>query len=139
MPDKAGPARHQEGERNVWMREQPHREVDIDKVRAYALDLAESTSLRYVARLIPVCVSTLHNFLGGAAPHPRVRTLLCKWYLRETGKGAEEAAAVDVLCEPFTGDERQQVRAGLLGVVARAHAQAGRKVPEWIRRVRGDG
>jgi transcriptional regulator with XRE-family HTH domain len=63
----------------VWTRTKPL-VFQIEVVRAYARERSERTSLREVAGEIGVGASTLHNFLRGSTPHPRIRLKLAAWY-----------------------------------------------------------
>jgi hypothetical protein len=116
------------------------RDVPIDDVRELARDRAEQSSLRHLAPEIGLGHSTLHNFLNGAAPHPRVRRLLGMWYLRETGAaGGEEeslrpyAAAVEVLLGGVPASARGRATADLLEVLDRGY---GSKKPSWLQALR---
>lgn len=118
------------------------RDVPIDAVRELARDHAERTSLRQLAPEIGLGHSTLHNFLSGAAPHPRVRRLLGLWYLRVTGGSAEEftirpyAAAIDVLLSEVPEAVRDRARADLLGVLERGYRASGVEAPGWLAALR---
>jgi hypothetical protein len=79
------------------MREIPYAGQSIEAVRSYANNVVNLASLRAVATTIPLSHSTLHNFLDGADPHPRVRRILFAWYKRQHGEGAEVRATLDTL------------------------------------------
>jgi hypothetical protein len=118
------------------------RDVPIDPVREYARDRAEQTSIRHLAADIGLGHSTVHNFLNGAAPHPRVRRRLVEWYLARTGQApeyAEEtyAAALDVLVRELPAESRDQARGGLLRALAAMHDDLGLPVPPWLASLRG--
>ena len=113
-------------------REIPYRDVDIDRVREYAAVAANRTSLRTLAPEIGLGHSTLHNFLGGAAPHPRVRTALCKWYLRETGAGEDVRAALETLSAYFPAEVRPDVQQALLGTMAESFRKLDMQAPDWL-------
>jgi hypothetical protein len=115
----------------------PYPDIDIDQVRDHALRAVNRASLRSIAPTIPVGFTTLHNFLGGAVPHPRVRTALCEWYLRDRGDDGGSSAALDTLLGPFAQDEREGARRTLLDALARAYADAGRTAPAWIGKASG--
>jgi hypothetical protein len=115
------------------------RAVDVDTMRAWYRDLCDQSSLRQVAPLCGVGHTTLHNFLSGAVPHPRVRRLLALKYLRETGTGiGAEAASVDALLEPFDPEIRATGRRAILAVLAGLYEQGGQVVPGWITRELGE-
>jgi hypothetical protein len=119
------------------------RDVPLDDIRELARDRAELSSLRHLAPEIGLGHSTLHNFLNGAAPHPRVRRLLGLWYLRETGaEGAEDAAfrpfasALDILLGGVPAEARDKGARELLDVLKRVHASSGAKEPAWLKTLR---
>jgi hypothetical protein len=118
------------------------RDVPLDDIRELARDRAEQSSLRHLAPVIGLGHSTLHNFLNGAAPHPRVRRLLGLWYLRETGaEGAEEevvrpfASALDILLSGVPPESRSQAMDEVLDVLERGYAPTG-KLPSWLTALR---
>jgi hypothetical protein len=115
----------------------PYPDIDIDQVRDHALRAVNRASLRSIAPTIPVGFTTLHNFLGGSVPHPRVRTALCEWYLRDRGGDGGSSAALDTLLEPFGEGEREGARRTLLDALVRAYADAGRPAPGWIGTANG--
>jgi hypothetical protein len=119
------------------------RDVPLDDIRELARDRAELSSLRHLAPEIGLGHSTLHNFLNGAAPHPRVRRLLGLWYLRETGaEGAEEvalrpyASALDILLGGMPDSARPGAAGEVLDVIERLHASSGAKKPAWLQALR---
>jgi hypothetical protein len=115
------------------------RDVPIDAVRDLARDHAERTSLRQLAPEIGLGHSTLHNFLNGAAPHPRVRRLLALWYLRVTGGGDDAetyAAAVDVLLASVPEEARSSAASDLLDVLERGYDASGTARPPWLTALR---
>lgn len=122
------------------MTQQIHpRDVPTDAVRDLAREHAERSSLRLLAPEIGVGHSTLHNFLGGAAPHPRVRRLLGLWYLRVTGGSPEEfklrpyVAALDLLLEDVHESARARARLTLLECVSdHVYGASGGESPDWL-------
>jgi len=119
------------------------RDVPIDAVRELARDRAEQTSLRHLAPEIGLGHSTLHNFLNGAAPHPRVRRLLGLWYLRETGAaGAEEeslrpyTSALDLLLGGVPATARRGAAGDVLDVLERGYTAGGGRKPGWLQALR---
>ena len=118
------------------------RDVPIDPVREYARDRAEQTSIRHLAADIGLGHSTVHNFLNGAAPHPRGRRRLVEWYLARTGQAPEYAqetysAALEVLVRELPAESREQARGGLLRALAAMHDDLGLPVPPWLASLRG--
>ncbi len=118
------------------------RDVPIDAVRELARDHAERTSLRQLAPEIGLGHSTLHNFLGGAAPHPRVRRLLGLWYLRVTGGSADHfslrpyVSAMDVLLAEVPAELRGRAAAEVLDVLERGYRESGADIPAWLHALR---
>lgn len=113
------------------------RDIPIEPVREYARDRAEQTSIRHLAADVGLGHSTVHNFLNGAAPHPRVRRKLVEWYLARTGQApeyAEEtyAAALEVLVRQLPAENREQARAGLVRALRDMHHELGLPVPPWL-------
>jgi hypothetical protein len=118
------------------------RDVPIDAVRELARDHAERTSLRLLAPEIGLGHSTLHNFLNGAAPHPRVRRLLGLWYLRVTGGSAVDfsvrryAEAIDVLLADLPEDARDRAAKEVLDFLQSRFQASGTSVPAWLAALR---
>lgn len=118
------------------------RDVPIEAVRELAREHAERTSLRHLAPEIGLGHSTLHNFLGGAAPHPRVRRLLGLWYLRVTGGGdgtdavQPYASALQVLLGSLPPASRDRAQQEVLDVVERGFTRAGAGTPAWLQALR---
>jgi hypothetical protein len=76
-------------------------------VREYARERAELSSLRKVAPEIGLGHSTLHNFLKGANPHPRVWRALRTWYAEASTRDAGDGEPPKV--DPLRG-ERERLR-----------------------------
>ncbi|HLM66118.1 MAG TPA: hypothetical protein VK358_01260 [Longimicrobium sp.] len=119
------------------------RDVPIEAMRELARDHAERTSLRHLAPEIGLGHSTLHNFLNGATPHPRVRRLLGTWYLRMTsgeGGAAESAetyaSALRVLLGDLPAPSRERAAGEVLDVVERGYDKAGKTRPGWLDALR---
>ena len=111
--------------------------TDIDALRAYAARRVRFASLRAVGREMGVNHSTLHTFLHGREPGPRIRSLVCEWYYREMDDGRDAAAALGVLARFVSEPEQQRaLRDDLLGAVERAILSAGKDVPRWIAGMR---
>lgn len=120
------------------------RDVPIDPVREYARDRAEQTSIRHLAADIGLGHSTVHNFLNGAAPHPRVRRRLVEWYLARTGQAPEYAqetysAALEVLVRELPAEDRDRARAGIVRSLVAMHEELGIPAPPWLSELTGEG
>jgi hypothetical protein len=119
------------------------RDVPIEAVRELARDYAERSSLRHLAPEIGLGHSTLHNFLNGAAPHPRVRRLLAIWYLRATGAAGEDeeairpyVSALEILLGGVPDEARDRATAAVLDVLEQGYASSGAAPPGWLRTLR---
>ncbi|HEX8394425.1 MAG TPA: hypothetical protein VF665_18915 [Longimicrobium sp.] len=117
------------------------REVSLEALRELALDRAEQSSIRVLAAEIGLGPSTLHNFLSGATPHPRVRRKLAEWFVGEVG--AERAypdqayaSALGILLSAVDPAVRDDAAADVLGLIERVHVQNGTAAPAWLRRLR---
>lgn len=113
------------------------RSIPIPKLREFYADLAERNSIRVVAGWCGIGHSTLHNFLQGASPHPRVRRLLALYYVTAqqggdpTGGRAEALAA---LIADIEESQRRQAVRDILQVLEQGFGTA--KVPLWIAAIR---
>lgn len=118
------------------------REVPIEIVRELARHRAEQRTLRYVASQIGVGLSTLHNFVRGAMPHPRIRQKLAEWYVREVGQGGDAypdvayASAVQVLVAGIPADRRKDAAEDLVSLLEALHSKHGLPTPPWLERLR---
>lgn len=119
------------------------RDVPIAAVRELARDHVERTSLRHLAPEMGLGHTTLHNFLNGAAPHPRVRRLLGEWYLRVTaGETQTEAStrayasALEILLGGLPVSSRGRAAGEVLDVVERGYEKAGKPRPRWLDALR---
>jgi hypothetical protein len=118
------------------------REVSIETVRDLARHRSEQRSLRYVADQIGVGASTLHNFLRGAMPHPRIRHKLAEWYVRELGSGRDafpdEAyfSAVQLLVAGLPADGRENAADDVVSLLEELHERRGLPKPPWLERLR---
>jgi hypothetical protein len=116
-----------------------HRE--IERVRAYVRERAETTSIRIVAGYIGLGHSTVHNFLSGATPHPRVRRTLVEWYRTQiSGDGLLEAveAALAELCSRVPADFTLRTRGEILSAMETAYSDAGLNPPSWLTSAKKD-
>ena len=121
------------------------RDLPLDVVREMARDRAERTSIRHVAGEMGMGSSTLHNFLRGTEPHPRVRRVLAEWYSREISKGGTEyhestyTSALQVLLAALPAEVRPAATQDVLGAIERLHLKSGTPLPWWLRQRRAVG
>lgn len=111
------------------------RAVPVETLRDWYRELVELSSLRQVAPLCGVGHSTLHNFLSGASPHPRVKRLLAIYYLVQGSSEDETRPARDalaVLSQGIDGHKRDRVVQQILEVVEQAHRQCQAEPPQWL-------
>jgi hypothetical protein len=107
---------------------------DIEAIREYVTDKAERSSVRVTADAIDVRHSTLHNFIQGAMPHPRIRRLMVEWYARDTaGEGAPWREAVDALLSGLPADRQPEGKRVVLDAVERVYRAAGIEPPAWTQ------
>jgi hypothetical protein len=118
------------------------RELPIEAVRELARDRSERSSIRHLADQMGVKHSTLHNFLKGAIPHPRVRRMLGEWYVRELGSGGDDypdaayASAVRVLVAGLPEDAQADAAEDVISLLVQAHQKTGLPKPGWLDRLR---
>lgn len=78
-------------------------------------------------------VSTLHNFLPGAMPRPRIRMKLATHSLQGAGAGRAVEGVLAVLLSGMPESRVEQARRGLLGAVADVYRSAGVEPPPWTQ------
>lgn len=111
----------------------------IEKVRDLVWDHVERSSIRTVAEEIGIGHSTLHNFINGAEPYPRIRRVLIDWHAWKTGGEAafENAdAALTILGGYFPPEARAAVRAEHVDLMETEFRRDGTEPPEWLSRLR---
>lgn len=117
-------------------------EVPIETVRELARGRSEQRSLRYVAEQIGVGLSTLHNFLRGSMPHPRIRYKLAEWYVGEVRRDGEAftdgtyVSAVQVIVSAVPAEGRTDATEDVISLVERLHDKHGLRRPVWVERLR---
>jgi transcriptional regulator with XRE-family HTH domain len=108
----------------------------IEAVRAYSQERAARTTLREVAEQVGVGASTLHNFLRGSNPHPRIRLKLAAWYADSLPEGNGTMAARNAISALLVGYPAEHyavaVRA-LVDGVAELFGAVGAEPPPWTR------
>lgn len=121
------------------MRPVPYESVNLADVRALLAARANRTSLREVGEEIDINHSTLHNFLHGSAPHPRIRVKLCEWYISQTEAAPEAAIGLHLLTGYLPESRRVGARLRMLEMMAREFAESGLPVPAWLAEMLGEG
>lgn len=120
------------------MRAVPYPELDIGEVRAFILRRVNRSSLRTVGAKIGIGHSTLDHFVDGQNPTPRIRGLLCEYYLRENDDlEADVEVALELCTGYFPPEHRARVRRGFLDLMASEFTASRLPVPEWLERMRG--
>lgn len=126
------------------MRDLPFPHLDFDRVREYANERVNGSSLRVLAYQIGINHSTLHNFIEGARPHARTRAALGAWYVEQTGDegrpGAVETrgeaglrAALTLLGAFYPPEYRASTRRRFAAFLVKEAGQSGVPVPAWLR------
>lgn len=108
----------------------------VEVVRAYAQDRAARTTLREVAKEVGIGLSTLHNFVRGSSPHPRIRTKLAAWYAQQVPADTGAAAArnaVGVLLAGYPAEHYPAAVRALLDGVAELYLAVGAEPPLWTK------
>lgn len=118
-------------------REVPYPDVDIEAVRAHARWRVREKTIRCVASEVGINHSTLHTFLHGRDPGPRIRSDLCEWYFRELDDGRDAEVALVILSKFMpSAAEKQALRNNVLDSLEDGFQRTGRDVPPWIARLR---
>lgn len=110
----------------------------LERARAHAQNRAEAWSVRVLAESVGVGHSTLHNFLRGAMPHPRIRRLILAWYAHDMDAASRAAEdALGKLLSFLPSGHHPQAATRLLRCVEEVYRDAGVDPPAWtIGRVR---
>jgi lambda repressor-like predicted transcriptional regulator len=116
-------------------------DINLADVRECVVELQEQGySLRALGTEMDLCHTTLHNFVGGAEPHPKVRRKLVDWYLSRTG-GRPDVTTASVALTSLIGllplEGQPAARAGFIDVVEQSFRGCGRAVPDWVGAFRG--
>lgn len=104
-----------------------------EAVRAYAQERTRRATLRAVAEEVGIGASTLHNFLQGTTPQPRIRLKLAEWYEGRVTDSGEAAArdAIAVLLADFPAEHHVAGVQALLDGVAELFRSVGAEPPPW--------
>src|SRR5687767_8550420 len=117
----------------------PH--VPLEAIREAARRAVAETSLRAVARSIPMSPMGLQHFVNGTRPYRSTLRKLTAWYVNRgarRGEFSEETAqaALAILLDGIPEGEQEAARAALLDRLARLHEDAHTEVPGWLERLR---
>ena len=102
-----------------------HRNVSVEVLRDFYLDLVELSSLTLVAARAGLPRTSLTSFLAGARPHRRTHRRLALYFLAASETGPREEALA-VLTDGDDGLKRVLLRAA-----ADYHQSRGHPVPTW--------
>ena len=119
----------------------PH--VPIEAIREAARRAVAESSLRAVARSIPMSPMGLQHFVNGTRPYRSTLRKLTAWYVNRgasRGEFSEDTAraALAILLDGIPEGQQEEARAELLERLARLHADARTELPGWLQRLRGD-
>jgi hypothetical protein len=106
----------------------------IEAAREYLQARQEHASIRILASHIGVYPSTLHNFLSGAHPQPRIRRKILDWYGQQTDRG--HLAVRNALAALLVGipeRERDGARRDVLRALADAYRRGLVEPPVWTQ------
>lgn len=117
------------------------RAVDVEAMREWYREQVERGSIRQVAKLCGIGHSSLHNFLSGASPHPRIRSVLARYYLSQGNDPDHAKPALDALMllpPGIEGQERQRLHGVIMGVIEQAYRARGDEPARWIAQMQAD-
>src|SRR5688572_15684993 len=104
--------------------ERPEPGPELERVREYARQRVEQSSLRHVAPQIGVATGALHKFIAkGVRPHTRTWTLYAAWYRTQKRAGRatlDDPAYRDVPVDTLREFARREVRESSLRSFAAA-------------------
>lgn len=113
------------------------RAIPIPKLRQFYADLAERNSLRIVAGWCGIGHTTLHNFLQGAAPHPRVRRMLALYYVTAQQGGDPTGGRAEAIAALMADIPESQRRKAVLDILQVLEQGLGAgEVPRWMAAIR---
>ena len=119
------------------------RRVPIEAIREAARRAVAETSLRAVARAIPMSPMGLQHFINGTSPYRSTLRKLTAWYVNRgasQGEFSEETvlAALAILLDGLPDEQQPLARAELLDRLTRLYEAAHTDVPRWLRRLRDE-
>jgi hypothetical protein len=119
----------------------PH--VPLAAIREAARRAVAETSLRAVARRIPMSPMGLQHFINGTHPYRSTLRKLTAWYVNRgasRGEFSEETAraALAILLDGLPEERQAEARAALLERLAASYAAARTELPTWLVRLRAE-
>jgi hypothetical protein len=118
----------------------PH--VPIEAIREAARRAVAESSLRAVARSIPMSPMGLQHFVNGTRPYRSTLRKLTAWYVNRgasRGEFSEDTAraALAILLDGIPEGQQDEARAELLERLASLHTSARTELPGWLQQLRG--
>ena len=117
----------------------PH--APIEAIREAARRAVAETSLRAVARSIPMSPMGLQHFVNGTRPYRSTLRKLTAWYVNRgasRGEFSEETAraALAILLDGIPDEQQAAVRAALVERIVFHYQQARTELPLWLQTLR---
>lgn len=117
----------------------PH--APIEAIREAARRAVAETSLRAVARSIPMSPMGLQHFVNGTRPYRSTLRKLTAWYVNRgasRGEFSEETAraALAILLDGIPDEQQGEVRAALVERIVFFYRQAKTELPRWLEQLR---
>lgn len=119
----------------------PH--VPLAAIREAARRAVAETSLRAVAKRVPMSPMGLQHFINGTHPYRSTLRKLTAWYVNRgasRGEFSEDTAraALAILLDGLPEERRAEARALLLERLAASYAAARAELPAWLERLRAE-
>ncbi len=120
----------------------PNPHAPIEAIREAARRAVADTSLRAVARSIPMSPMGLQHFVNGTRPYRSTLRKLTAWYVNRgasRGEFSEETAraALAILLDGIPDEQQAEVRAALVAHIVAFYRQAKTELPRWLEELRG--
>jgi hypothetical protein len=113
------------------------RRIPVEAIREAARRAVAQTSLRAVARAIPMSPMGLQHFINGTSPYRGTLRKLTAWYVNRTGSRGEFSeetvrAALAILLDGIADERQPAARVQLLSLLVQQHEKAGTEAPAWL-------
>lgn len=113
------------------------RRIPVEAIREAARRAVAQTSLRAVARAIPMSPMGLQHFVNGTSPYRGTLRKLTAWYVNRTGSPGEFSeetvrAALAILLDGIADEQQPAARVQLLTLLVHQHQKAGTEPPAWL-------